>query len=98
MNMGHLGSRGGGRGGLGELTRVGWPATGVVELGLLLDCDRFLGITGLCCGVMGGFLTEGVLADSESSELKGVYSVEEPRSLLYLLPFRRKPLCSSKSR
>ena len=72
--------------------------TGILGLGLLSDCDRFSGIIGLCCGVIGGFLTKGASVDSEASELKGVYSVEGPRSLLYLLPLRRKPLCSSKSR
>ena len=71
--------------------------TGILGLGLLSDCDRFSGIIGLYYGVIGGFLTDGTSADSEASDIKGVYSVEEPRSLLYLLPFRSKPLCSSQS-
>ena len=43
--------------------------TGILGLGLLSDCDRFSGIIGLYCGVIGGFLTGGASADSEASEL-----------------------------
>ena len=38
--------------------------TGLLGLGLLLDCEEFSGITDLRCGVIGGFLTKGVSSDS----------------------------------
>ena len=78
--MGHSGSRAGGGGGGGgrlvtrggELSEVDLPATGLLGLGLLLDCDGFSGVIDLCCGVIGGFLTKGVSSDSDSSGLNGV--------------------------
>ena len=71
-----LGGEGGGLvvGG-GELTGVDLPATGILRIGLLSDCDRFLGVTDLRCGVIGGFLTEGVYLDSDFSILTGIYSI-----------------------
>ena len=64
-------NRGGGGGGRlitgeVELTEVDRPATGLLGLGLLLDCEGFLGITDLHCGVIGGFPTKGVSSDSDS--------------------------------
>ena len=64
--MGHSGLRG------GELTGVDWPATGILGLGLLPDCDGFSGVVDLRCGVVGGFLTKGVSPDLGSS---AIYSV-----------------------
>ena len=78
--MGHRGSRGEGGGlvvGRGELTGVDLPATGILGLGLLSNCDGFSGIKDLRYG--GVFLTEGVSLDSESSGITGVYSVFWPR-------------------
>ena len=71
-----LGGEGGGLvvGG-GELTGLNLPTTGILGLGLFLDCDGLSGITGLYCGVIGGFPTEGVSLGSESAGLIGVYSV-----------------------
>ena len=51
----------------------------ILGLGLLLGCDGFSGVTDLCGGVIGGFLTEGVSSDLGSSGLNGVYSVFWPR-------------------
>ena len=70
--MGHIGSRGEGGGGGGELAEVDRPATGILKIGLLSDCDGFLRITDLRCGVIGGFLTKGVSSDSDSSGLNEV--------------------------
>ena len=47
--------------------------TGILELGLLSDCDGFSGIKGLRCGVTGGFPTEGVSSGSESMGFIGEY-------------------------
>ena len=59
----------------GELTGVDLPATGILGLGLLSYCDGFPEITSLCCGVTGGFPTEGVSSGVGSAGLTGVYSV-----------------------
>ena len=71
-----LGGVGGGREvSGGKLTGVDWPATGVLVLGLLSVYDGFSGITDRCCGVTGGFPTEGISSGSEAAGLKGVDSV-----------------------
>ena len=44
-------------------------------LGLLSDCDGFLGIIGLRCGFTGGFPIEGVSSGSEAVQLTGLDSV-----------------------
>ena len=82
MHVGHSGSRGVGGGlevGRGELTRVYYPATGILELGLLSYCDGFSGIIGLRCGVTEGFPTEGVSSGSEAARLMGLDLVFLPR-------------------
>ena len=61
--------------GEGGLTGVDCPATGILELGLLSDCNGFSGIIGLRYGVTKGFPTEGVSSGSDSAGFTGEYSV-----------------------
>ena len=49
--------------------------TGILELGLLSDCDGFSGIIGIRYEVTGGFPTEGVSLGSGSTGIMGVYLV-----------------------
>ena len=61
----------------GELTGVDWPATRILGLGLLPDCDRFSGVIDLHCGVIGGFLTKG------ASSIQGILVYTRYSSLGY---------------
>ena len=58
-----------GGGGGGGLSEVDSPATRLLGLGLLSDCDGFSGIIDLHCGVVGGFLTKEVSSDLEYSSV-----------------------------
>ena len=52
-------------------TGTDWPVAGILGLGGLSDCGGFPGVTELRCGVTGGFPSEGISSEPDSSEFTG---------------------------
>ena len=100
--MKFLGGLGGGQDvDAGGFKGADWPMAEILGPGRLSDCDGILGVAERCCGVTGGFPTDGLSSESNSSGFTGVDVVtwlKEGRLKfrLYLFPLRSNPLCSSK--